>query len=342
MTTFSFLRRRTFLAPAQGQRARIPGRPHSSVRPRLEELEGRDLPSYSAGVAYPTGVAPRAVVVASLNGDARLDLVTANPSGNSVSVLLGNAKGSFGAARTYAAGTNPEAVAVGDFNSDSKADIVTGNGDGSLSVLLGNGDGTFRPARTVAGGGGSFVAAADLNNDGKWDLVTNAGGVTILLGNGDGTFHVGTTSATAGDAVAVGDFVGDGKADVITMGVGTNPFGTTGATLNALPGNGDGTFGAAQAVAWVGSPLLGVTLADFTGDHKLDLAYATGPSSTGAADQWVTGHVVAHGGGAGGGGGTFYGLSTSPGAGLGGSRGGRRQPGRISRPDRRRQECPRP
>ena len=86
--------------------------------------------------------------------------------------------------------------------------------DGVVTVLLGKGDGTFQ--EPVAYGSGGFVSfsvvVADVNNDGKPDLIASneyggvspggvppdPGGVGVLLGNGDGTFHAAVSYASGG------------------------------------------------------------------------------------------------------------------------------------------------
>jgi hypothetical protein len=137
---------------------------------------------------------------------------------------------------------NAYAVAVADVNGDGKLDLLVANfcapgtttcgqgiSSGAVSVLLGNGDGIFQVASAFSSGGygAESVAVADVNGDGKLDLlVTNAcissfdcgsGTVGVLLGKGDGTFQTAltfTSGAYNAVSVAVADMNGDGKPDL--------------------------------------------------------------------------------------------------------------------------------
>ena len=103
-------------------------------------------------------------------------------------------------------------------NRDGKLDIVVANSststtvdNGNVGVLLGNGDGTFQAAVAYPSGafGAASVAVADVNGDGKLDLVVAncsgtasscvgalPGDVGVLLGNGDGTFQTAVLSGS--------------------------------------------------------------------------------------------------------------------------------------------------
>jgi hypothetical protein len=162
------------------------------------------------------------VAVADLNADGKLDVVVVN-SGDGVGVLLGNGDGTLQSAVLYGM-DEANSVAIADVNGDGKPDlIVTGNvgdlGQPFVDVFLGNGDGTFYSVSGYDADGSSSVAVADVNGDGKLDLLV-AGGATVdvFLGNGDGTFQGAVSFAEGGTyaySVAASDVNGDGKPDLL-------------------------------------------------------------------------------------------------------------------------------
>ncbi len=185
----------------------------------------------------------------------------------------------------------PASIAVADVNGDGIPDLVVAScigagdqpcgGEGAVGVLLGNGDGTFRSVVTYDAGkyGSTSVAVADLNGDGKPDLVVanpctsqffdcpDEGSVTVLLGNGDGTFQSGAaydSGGTYASSIAVADFDGDGKMDVVV----SNGFS---ATVGVLRGNGNGTLQPVVTYASGGHLATFVATADLNGDGKPDI-----------------------------------------------------------------------
>jgi hypothetical protein len=88
--------------------------------------------------------------VGDFNGDGKLDLVTVNYTGNSVSLLLGNGDGTFQPNVDSSAGFGPaDIIAAGDFNGDGAIDVVVTNfdagGASTVSVLLNAGPGGGTP-----------------------------------------------------------------------------------------------------------------------------------------------------------------------------------------------------
>lgn len=156
-----------------------------------------------------------------------------------------------------------------------------GNGGGGfVSVLLGKGDGTFEPVVHYHTGLGplSHLAVGDFNGDGDLDFATTNYGsnnVTLLVGNGDGTFQKPSSFDLGKNptGIAAGDMNGDGKLDLVVANqncpYGRPPCGT--GTVSVLLGNGDGTFQAHRDFP-LGHPIADVTVGDFNGDGKLDLA----------------------------------------------------------------------
>jgi len=250
----------------------------------LSVLLGNGDGTFQAPQTTPVGTNPAKIAVGDFNGDGKPDLAVSSVANGTVSVLLGKGDGTFLPPLVTPAGANPWYFAVGDFNGDGKLDLAVADygcpldcnrsPSNTVTVLLGNGDGTFLPGTNLTvGNGPADVAVGDFNGDGRLDLaVTNLNDNTlsVLLGNGDGTFQAPQTFADPGMThpyfVAVSDFNGDGKLDLVV----SNELNTT---VSVLLGNGDGTFQAAQDFAVDNDPVF-VAVQDFNGDGRPDLAVA--------------------------------------------------------------------
>jgi hypothetical protein len=173
----------------------------------------------------PYRASPVAVAIQDLNGDGIPDIVVADVNNPQFWVLLGKGDGTFQTPVSYNLGYDPEdggmqssdRVLIGDFDGDGIPDdfvmmqpnpTSTYPGDPgthpppSLSYLaLGNGDGTFQMPVPLNRGLGAVTgaAAADVNGDGRLDLIFSEGNLIVaLLGNGDGTFKTPQTITSSG------------------------------------------------------------------------------------------------------------------------------------------------
>jgi hypothetical protein len=185
-----------------------------------------------------TAEPPVAATLVDLDGNGTLDLVTANDqdetnrlADGSVSVFLGE-QGGFGRRHDYPIGGGADGLVVRDLNGDGKPDVVVSRGEAGpfVSVLLNRGDGTFgakqdyRGARRFA----EAVAAADVNGDGRPDLVAVNGGhgISVLMNRDDGTFGPRAVIVPREKVIAIasGDLNGDGREDLVAQTVYGSPI----------------------------------------------------------------------------------------------------------------------
>ena len=194
----------------------------------MSVLLGNGNGTFQAAVNYAAGSGPNSVVVGDFNGDGKADLAVTNYSSDNVSVLLGNGNGIFQTAVNYAAGTSPQSVAMGDFDGDGNADLAVANWQrqreradrqwqrdlpiggelrsGQLALItwqLGISTGTGRRS-----GRGQLPQQQFQRAAGQWQRDLPDGG--------------GLCGGHLPSSVAVGDFNGDGRADLVVANYSSN------------------------------------------------------------------------------------------------------------------------
>ena len=224
------------------------------------------------------------LVLGDFNQDGKLDIIAENCTSSAcfMTVLLGNGDGSFQPPMNSSVGWGNYPLTLGDFNGDGVLDLLTCVGgsffsEASCLVMLGNGDGTFQPGISSVSpelGGTLGVSAADVNGDGKLDLLIASELMNLTfvaavqLGNGNGSF-----SAPGGQDIGPipvfppADLNGDGNLDLVENECCGGGFDA----LSLELGNGDGTFSFAPLTTSTSQELTALVQGDFNGDGQMDI-----------------------------------------------------------------------
>ncbi|MBA8889222.1 hypothetical protein FHW12_003465 [Dokdonella fugitiva] len=264
-----------------------------------EAVVDRASPAFAAARTFAVGMQPRYAAAADFNADGKPDLVVDNASDDSISVLLNTttapgAEPAFAPQQVFADDDEPLQVIAPDLNGDGRPDIVTANSiTNQLSVRLNtttpgamtSAFTTIQAISTGAGHAASSIVAADLDRDGKIDLVaadggfleldvflnaTNAGASSVSFGPRQG-FAVGQPNF-----VTAADLNGDGFDDLIAVNLALD---SVSVLLNATPAGGVLAFRPAQDFS-VGSAPRAAAVADVNGDGKPDLLVANRDDGT--------------------------------------------------------------
>ena len=267
------------------------GGPGLGVATRLQ----RKSKPRAAGVAAEASGAPLsgAVEAADRNSRGHPDIVYSISDGSmTVGLTYNSGDGTFGAPVTYLTDGAPSAINAADFNGDGHMDFaVECYAAQTVDVFINQGDGTFAPKVSYnAAFDPEAMTVGDVNGDGHPYIVvanTNGDSVGVLLNHGDGTFtaevkyDTGYVSLSSGlghlpsmpYSVAMGDFNGDGVADLAVGNENDN-------TIGVFLGVGDGTF-APQITFSEGYGPSSVVAGDLNGDGLADLAFGANLTNDG-------------------------------------------------------------
>ena len=244
--------------------------------------------SFAPAPGSPVLVGPGSggIVLADVNRDGHLDLITQHLLNQNVAVQLGDGKGRFTpvANGPLKLDYEPSAIAVADVNNDAILDLGIASRDNDkayVHIYLGNDKVGFSEAAgspltvsAFAEGYKPSLRFVDVNEDGKPDIVTANGRrntLELLFGDGRGGFSTGPVLKLSGQgqfSFALGDVDGDGHMDIVTASTGGPNLGPG----SVVTKRGDAKGGFEEAAPSATAPGARVkTLADMNGDQHLDV-----------------------------------------------------------------------
>jgi len=255
--------------------------------------KGGLTPAPSSPIVMKQGEHPHThgLAVADINHDNKPDLITCNSSDNDISLALGDGRGNFTrVAQSFPVGPSPYPFGVGDVNNDGWPDIVaTATATGplrrqqlpqsrALTLLLSDGKSGLTPRQLpIRTGEPWFAAVADLNRDGKADIVAThheINALTVMMGDGRGGFTEANGSpfdfGVSLYQLVIADVDRDAKMDVVA---------TTGNSIRVLLGDGRGAFKEAASMP-VGPGAWRIAAADLNGDGAIDVVTSNSESNS--------------------------------------------------------------
>jgi hypothetical protein len=182
---------------------------------------------FHAGPQLAVGGSPTTAIVGAITGSGRPDIVVLDRFASAVSVFQGRADGSFTLFAKLPVPQASLAVLIADVTQDGRPDLVVG-GLGplttfapSIRIYPGRDHGLGAPMDLPTPVSPSDLAVADLDSDGRRDLIVIGGQLAFYRALPGGGFASPLVYAGAGGGgIAIRDLTGDLRPDVVTVSDG--------------------------------------------------------------------------------------------------------------------------
>ncbi|MES2061786.1 MAG: FG-GAP-like repeat-containing protein [Bacteroidota bacterium] len=239
--------------------------------------------TFDPAVSFDAGENPYSVAICDLDGDGKPDLLSANSTGNTLTVFKNRGSSgaigssSFADKQSFVTGPGASVVKTIDVDGDGKPDVVVGYHTGnSISVFINTTTAGTISFNTridlIAGPAPAALDVGDIDKDGKPDIVTaNTKGNTISVirnttTSGAVSFAAPVTFAVGSrpNAIVLADLNRDNKPDVIVSNFESKTLSVFRSTATAGVIN-TATFAAKFDLAVAGSPTA-VAAIDVDGD----------------------------------------------------------------------------
>jgi hypothetical protein len=228
---------------------------------------------------------PRALAVGDLNNNGKIDYVIAHPGEKCVFLYLDETM-----PIKLSTGAPVASVKLADIDVDGLLDIITTNSyEGTISIFRNTGNGNFAPVINIGSSSGNEIEIADLDNDGKPEIIYTNYNVNSYH-NGYGNFVFVLWNKTSQGVInnfsfenfnafkvdsqtasfAVADIDGDGKRDIVVV---NNQLHTVSILRNIITNGIVNSSAFAPKVTFDTNRFpTSLAVADFDGDGKLDIA----------------------------------------------------------------------